>query len=453
MIVMKFGGSSLADLDELRRVAKIIEARQEQSPVVVLSAFGKTTDVLIQLADKAMIVTEKELIDELNDYFEPRLYRLIPGLVTDHGLQQSCLTEAKRIMQELKNICRGLALIKELTPRSLDTLMSYGELLSQTIMYYALKSRGVKAARVPAQTLIKTDSNFGSAKVDWAVTAQNIAEKLRPVLDSGEIPIVQGFIGSNAEEVTTTLGRGGSDYTAAILGAIGNAENIQIWTDVNGFLSADPRIIPEADIIPVMNIDEAKEMAQFGAKVLHPKTVLPAIEKNIPVHIKNTFHPQHDGTLLTADKGRPGIHGITVLRDLHRLTFEWDNATEKQSVLAFEGLVTGEIFLSARTQTSEVLYTRLRENNEIAASLMSENEISADDRRSLIAIIGEELQTSSAWFTELIQLLEGSDYHIFTGSPQNNRWLIDVDETEVDHLLPKIYNQYFYEKEAEQSIA
>ncbi len=452
MIVMKFGGSSLADLDELRRVLKIIEDRRDQSPVVVLSAFGKTTDVLINLAEEAMVVTEKELINHLNDYFEPRLFRLIPGLVTSHSLQQSCLTEAKRIMQELKKICRGLALIKELTARSLDTLMSDGELLSQTIMYYALESLGVNAARIPAQELIKTDSNFGSARVNWSETKKNIEEKLLPVIQDKQIAIIQGFIGSDAENVTTTLGRGGSDYTAAILGAIGNARNIQIWTDVNGFLSADPRIIPNAKIIPVMNIDEAKEMAQFGAKVLHPKTVLPAIEKNIPVYIKNTFHPEEDGTLLTAEKGQPGIHGLTVLRNLHRITFEWDNATEKQSVLAFEGLITGEIYLSARTQTSEVLYTRLQNDNQSASELMQENEISADDRRSLIAIIGENLQTSSPWFTEFIQLLEGSDYHVFTGSPQNNRWLVDVNETEVDALLPVIYKHYFHE-ETERTTA
>ncbi len=443
MIVLKFGGSSLADIEEIRRVLEIIRDRRERDPVVVVSAPGDITNVLDRLAFQSLENDERFIIDEFNSYFEPRLYRIIHGVVTRNLEQRKCLTDVNRLLQELKNIYRGFTLIKELTPRAMATLLSYGELFSQIILTYALISRDLPAVQISAVDCLITDDHFTRAEIDWTTTATRLREFVLPAIENDTIPVIQGFIGGTEDGTITTLGRGGSDYTAAIIGSICKAEDIQIWTDVNGFLTADPSVIPEAHTIPELNIQEARELAQFGARVLHPKTVLPAINRQIPVIIKNTFSPENPGTLLSDSKGDDGIHGITVLRDLQMMTMEW-NRSEPQNLKTLWGVAEpSHIYFSFSTPTSHSVISTEQELPDIRSGLPEDAEVTMQKDLSLIALIGENLTTRSQQYQEMIGLLEDYTYDLFSASPLRNRWILLVREFEVDEILQKLYYKIF----------
>ena len=450
MIVLKFGGSSLADIDEIRRVIDIIRDRRERNPAVVVSAPGDITDVLERLAFQSLENDEKIIIDEFNNYFEPRLYRIIHGVIARNLEQRECLTDVNRLLQELKNIYRGLTLIKELTPRALATLLSYGELFSQIMLTYALVSRDVPAVRISAVDCLITDDHFARAAIDWTITANRLKEILLPAIEDNKIPVIQGFIGGTEDGTVTTLGRGGSDYTAAIIGAVCAAEDIQIWTDVDGFLTADPAVIPEAHTIPELNIHEARELAQFGARILHPKTVLPAINRQIPVFIKNTFAPENPGTLLSAGKGDDGIHGITVLRDLQMITVEWNRSEQKNLRSVTRRVDQSEVYFSFSTSTSYSMISTERDPNDLRSRFSDDTEVTIQKDLSLIALIGEHLTTQSPQYQEMMGLLADYTYELFSASPMRNRWLLLVKKFEVDEIVQKLYYEIF-NREREQA--
>ena len=440
LITLKFGGSSLADLEEIRRVLRIIEEQRSSRPAVVVSAIGEMTDVLERLARQSLDRDGKFVIDELNNYFEPRLYRIIHGVVSQNIEQQKCLTEINRLLQELKNVYRGLTIIRELTPRALDTLLSYGELFSQIILFYALKSRDIPAARPDASRCIITDNHFGHAGVRWDFTTDRVREQVLGAIDERQIPVIQGFIGGTEQGTITTLGRGGSDYTAAVIGAICEADEIQIWTDVDGFLTADPSVIPEAGTIPELNINEAKELAQFGARVLHPKSVLPAIEREIPVYIRNTFAPENPGTLLSRRKGATGIHSLTALRDLTVFHLEHNHP---DGAGASAGPVGGEVVLSVSTPTCQTLVLRGAQSERMQSGRPAGTGVTARQGVGLIGLVGEGLSPGSATCRKVLEQLEGTDFEILTGSPGGNRWLLLLDDLQVDEIMQKLYTTIF----------
>lgn len=452
MIVLKFGGSSLADIDEIRRVLAIIEERVNRQPVVVVSASGGITDVLERNALQSLKKSERYIIDEVNDYFEPRLYRIISGVISDDTEQRKCLTEINRLLQELKNIYRGLSIVRELTPRALDTVLSYGELFSQIIINHALNSRNILAVRVPSEKCIVTDSHFGNAQVDWAETTQAIEEQVLPQIQEGKIPIMQGFVGGTQDGSITTLGRGGSDYTAAVVGAICEAEEIQIWTDVDGFLNADPTLVSQATTIPELNINEAKELAQFGARVLHPKTVLPAIDRDIPVFIRNTFAPENPETRLCREKTGEGIHGITILRDLTKLTLEWNRSTKFVNPEIDRLMERENPVIAISMPGSRTLFVQETSNRVTPEYLPEDILFTRESGMNLIAVVGENLTTQSQSYSQLIQLLAGYDYELITLSPEKNRWLIPVSGKQVEEIFVNLYDGIFSSEQTEVQL-
>jgi len=448
VIVLKFGGSSLGDIDQIRKVLSIIETRKTLDPVVVVSAFGEITDVLERLACQSLELEEKQIIDEFNNYFEPKLYRLVHGVVKDNNEQRECLSGVNRLLQELKNVFRGLTIIHELTPRAMDKVLSYGELFSRTIIVHALASLDLSPVAISASECIITDDRFGQAKVNWTETEKALREKLLPNLGDEQIPVMQGFIGGTESGTVTTLGRGGSDYTAAIIGAICEAEEIQIWTDVNGFLTADPSIIPEATTIPELNIYEARELAHFGARVLHPKSVLPAIEQDIPVYIKNTFEPDHEGTLLTDNASTDGIHGMTALKDLCLITLE-GNQSEGDGGIQWEQVISPEVYLRISAPAGHSLVVAEKSLPEVQSLLSDDIEVTLQNDRALIALVGGNLTTRSEQFPMVMDLLHDFEYELFTYAPLQNRWLLLVDGFQVDEILRKLYYTVFHHEQGD----
>jgi aspartate kinase len=291
MIVMKFGGTSVESASAIERVAGIVRDRLARHPLVVVSAMGKTTNKLLAAASASVGGQREralEMLNELRQFHE----REAAGLCVDPQIEAH--------FHELAELVKGLAVMGELTPRATDAISSYGERISSIIVTAAFRRHGIDAAHLDARTVIITDARHLQAAPLSAETNVRLAATV-PALARGRVIVMGGFIGATKDGVTTTLGRGGSDYTASIVGAGLDAEEIQIWTDVDGMLTADPTILPDGYRVKTCSFAEAAELAYFGAKVLHPATVLPAIEKNIPVRILNSRRPDVGGTLITAD--------------------------------------------------------------------------------------------------------------------------------------------------------
>ncbi len=298
MIVMKFGGSSVESAAAIERVASIVKARVERRPVVVVSAMGKTTNKLLQIASNAVNGHRPEAraqLTELKAFHEreaeaavsPADRAAAAGIIDDH-------------FRELSELLGGMAVLGELTPRSVDAISSYGERLSSALVTLAFRNFGIDAVHVDSREVIVTDGRHTQAAPLFPQSYERLAATVAPLAQS-QVVVMGGFIGANEAGVTTTLGRGGSDFTASIVGAGIGAEEIQIWTDVDGMLTADPTILKEGHRVKAISFAEAAELAYFGAKVLHPSTVLPAIEKNIPVSILNSRRPEVPGTRIVPE--------------------------------------------------------------------------------------------------------------------------------------------------------
>ncbi|MGH9581928.1 MAG: aspartate kinase, partial [Bryobacteraceae bacterium] len=297
MIVMKFGGTSVESQEAVARVASIVRRYEARRPVVVVSAMGKTTNKLLEAANEAASGHRDQalaIIDEL------RAHHLMHGLALAGPAAAELDRYVRAHFEWLDELVKGLAVVGELSPRSMDAIASVGERLSSLIVTFAFRAAGMPSEHVDSRRAILTDDHFTQAQPLLEETYSLLAGMIPPLAESAVV-VMGGFIGSTKDGHTTTLGRGGSDYSASIVGAGIGAEEIQIWTDVDGMLTADPRIIPGGRRVKNISFAEAAEMAYFGAKVLHPATVLPAIEKNIPVLILNSCRPEAGGTRITAE--------------------------------------------------------------------------------------------------------------------------------------------------------
>ncbi len=298
MIVMKFGGTSIEDARSIERVIEIIRARLAEGPAVVVSAMGKTTRKLLDAASSSAAGNRPaalETVSEIRAAHASEVRRLIGD---DRAGETLGLFD--RYFDELNTLLEGLTILGEVPPRGLDKILSYGELLSSAIVAGAMAERGIRSRLLDSREIIKTDDRYGEASPIFEITDLNIRDTVAPAIERGEVPVLQGFIGSTREGATTTLGFEGSDYTATIIGAALDASDIQIWKDVSGLMTADPAVYADARTVKVCSFSEAGELTYFGAKVLHPKAIHPAARKNIDVHIYNSKRPEATGTVITA---------------------------------------------------------------------------------------------------------------------------------------------------------
>ncbi len=320
--VMKFGGTSVGNGECIARAAEIIAvAAREGSVVAVVSAMSGVTNRLIEAAQKSE-QGDANAGNELAGVLREQHLQAIETLVRRADSREHLAKQAEKIIDEVRGLCRGTSLLRELTPRTLDAISSVGERLSARLLAGALSELGLQAVAVEATEVIVTDRAHGQAEPLMTGTRERASARLRPLLNEGTIPVVTGFIGATATGTLTTLGRGGSDYSATILGAALDATEVIIWTDVDGVLTADPRLVPEARTLGEISYNEAAELAYFGAKVLHPKTLRPVAEAGIPVWIRNSFAPERGGTKITAT-GHPtarGVKAITAINDVTLIT-------------------------------------------------------------------------------------------------------------------------------------
>ncbi len=370
MIVMKFGGTSVGDARCIGNAADIVvETVKSHGPVVVVvSAMSGVTNTLIAAATAAARQKSDGWTETRDRLFEQHRAAVVE-LASDVGRGIAVLEEIRRLLEDFSSLCQSIAVLGELTPRGLDVVSSFGERMMVRIFAEALVKRGLPAEAIEATELIITDDNFGNASPLHDLTRQKATSRLCPLADKGVVPVVTGFIGRTADGVITTLGRGGSDYTAAILAESLGSEELWIWTDVDGVMTADPRVVPDAQTLAHISYAEAAELSYFGAKVLHPKTVLPAVEGGIPVRILNSFNPTHPGTLLTdkVSSNGPAVKGIASIGELSIVT------VEGRGMLGVPG-IAGKVFTSvARTESSLFMITQSSSEQNICFVIQQTN--------------------------------------------------------------------------------
>ena len=325
MLVMKFGGTSVGTPEAITQTAAIVRKYKKQWDrlVVVVSAMSGVTDNLIRSAKTASqgdIATCQTIIADLQTHHQNTIETLFP----DNGERTRLGELINNHISELSAYCRSINILGEVTSRGMDTITSLGERMNARTVAAAIRKNGLKSEAVDATKLIVTDSSFQNAMPLMEETRSKAKACLEPLLVRGIVPVVTGFIAATQEGITTTLGRGGSDYTAAILGDCLDADEVWTWTDVDGVMTADPRVVPEARVIPELSFNEVSELAYFGAKVLHPKTIRPIIERDIPLWVKNTFNPSYPGTRISLKKAiKKGIiTAVSTIRNLSMVTVE-----------------------------------------------------------------------------------------------------------------------------------
>lgn len=325
ILTMKFGGTSVGSAEALMETVKIVQEQSDKWDhlVVIISAMSGVTDSLIKCAKLASSIDGTafySIIEEL----KKRHISAINSLNLDEYRRQQILIIIEKYIDELSAFCHSINVIGEVTARGLDAISSLGERMNVRILAILLTQIGLPSEAVDATELIVTDETFQNAVPIMELTRSKTVQRLQPLLEKGVIPIITGFLGSTTKGVITTLGRGGSDYTAAIIGDCLNTSEVWIWTDVDGVMTADPRIVNDAQSIPELSYVEVSEMAYFGAKVLHPKTIRPVIERDIPLWVKNTFNPSHAGSRISRDvTTKPGIiTAITTIKDVSLITVE-----------------------------------------------------------------------------------------------------------------------------------
>jgi aspartate kinase len=397
MIVCKFGGTSVQDAEAMTRLAQIIRARIKKQPVVVASAMGKTTNHLLEVAQTAAKGKRQDALDLLTKIKERHLKEAqkMEIAVTEDWVSELI----NGYFKEMRDIVKGLSALGELTPRIMDAIASYGERLSTAILTQVLENNGMPAQLMDARQCVFTDDNYTRAAVQFDLTDPAVVEHLRPVIKAGKIPVFQGFIGRTGDGSTTTIGRGGSDYSAAIVGAALDADDIQIWTDVDGIMTTDPRMVKEARRIKSISFDEAAELAYFGAKVLHPATIIPAVRKKIPVRVLNSYKPDQEGTIIT-DEAPPCDNPVKAIAFKSGITVV--NIASTRMLMAYGFLKKiFEIFDHYKVpvdvvSTSEVSVSlTVDETSElwdIVTELKKIGEVSVEGSKSIVCCVGDNLR-------------------------------------------------------------
>ncbi len=454
MIVMKFGGTSVEDAKAIDRVATIVKGRLEQKPVVVVSAMARVTDTLLTMA-RAAGEGERKAALKLCRSLQERHYSTASELLGT-ALFTEFHSELGSDFEALDELLRGISAVGELTPRTTDNVAAYGEMLSSKIVAAAFTARGLKAAHVDSRDVLITDSNFMQAVPQYDETNSRLEERVQPLLKAGQVPVLGGFIGASRAGVTTTIGRGGSDFSAAILGAGLGADKIEIWTDVDGILTTDPRICPDARRIKVISFDEAAELAYFGAKVLHPATVLPAIQKNIPVYVLNSRNPSCEGTRITtrAPEGRNVFKAIAAKK---RITIV--DVAAPRMLLAhgflrsiFEAFDRHKVSVDV-VSTSEVSVSLTVDSNQaipaLAADLAKLADVKYEGRKAIVCLVGENLREKPGVAAQVFRELADKKIRMISQGASEINLTFVIEEDEVPDVIQRLHKTFFADPDPE----
>jgi aspartate kinase len=458
MVVMKFGGTSVADARAIERLIAIVRAQRQadaaqeggdsRGPIVVVSALAKATDRLLGVAAEAGAGDAEGARHNLRDLRARHLG--VAEVIIDPALKAETEAFLTHEFDGLERIVQALAVLGEVSPRWLDTIAATGEILSSRLVAAALASRGLPAAWIDARRAIVTGDEHTAAPPLMPETTAALMTLVDPVLAAGRLPVLGGFVGATKDGVTTTLGRGGSDYSAAIVGACLEAGEIQIWTDVDGMLTADPRIVPDPQVVPHLSFDEASELAYFGAKVLHPATILPAVAKNIPVRILNSHRAEARGTLITrerpasdrplmavASKRQVSVVDITSTRMLmaHGFLRRLFEVFERERT-PVDVVTTSEVSVSVTVDDRRRL-------TEIVNALSEFADVRVEHEMAIVCAVGEGLQSDPALAARVLHSVGDVPLKLVSQAASRRNITFVIREADLERALVRLHDRFF----------
>jgi aspartate kinase len=449
VIVVKFGGTSVSDADAIRRAASIVASRRDRQPIVVVSAMAGVTNALLAIAEQS---ARGQLIGAIRsvEALRERHMQQAELLLGDSPECAELCSEMSAMIDELAHLTEALNTLGDVTPRSLDAIAAYGEQLSSQLAVAAFRKCGLPAEHVDAREVMVTDEAFTRAEPNTDAIAEAALRLVAPVARDGRIPVMGGFIGSTPRGLTTTLGRGGSDYSAALVGAALQAEAIEIWTDVDGMLTADPRVVEGARLLDRVGFDEASELASFGAKVLHPMTIYPAVRLGIPVLVLNSRRPEGKGTLITFEAPRRGVtaiagkSGVTLIRlrtprmllteGFLRTTFDIFHR-HRASV---DVVATSEVSVSLTIDDASRLDALLPDLRELG-------DVAIERNRGIVAVVGAALSAGGEHMARALGALRDTPIHMLSLSATGINLTIVVDGEQVSPVMRRLHEEFFHE--------
>ncbi len=407
-LVMKFGGTSVGSADALMKATQIVKDAHAQYPrlVVITSAMSGVTNLLLDSAASAA-QGKTDSLASVESTLREKHFSVADVLIQDEKLREATKQEINILILSLVDLCKAIAILGEASPRTIDAVASIGERMSVRLLGAVLESAGVNAKAIESTEFVVTNAHFQHAHPDFKATTEKTRKLLNPLMDAGIVPVTTGFIGATPEGAITTLGRGGSDYSAAIIGAVLPADDVWIWTDVDGIMTTDPRIVKEARTLSEITYNEVAELAYYGAKVLHPKTIRPIVDAGIGLRICNTFNPSHAGTRLIANvpsdfKPRDGqvVKAVTAIRHQRLVTIEG------RGMLGVPGVAARAFGAVASTKTSVPLITQASSEQSICFAVPTESAISVIN--ALQAVFAAEIEDEDidrVWMTEDVSII------------------------------------------------
>ena len=449
MILVKFGGTSVGDADAIRRAASIVASRRDRQPIVVVSAMAGVTNALLAIAEQS---SRGQLIGAIRsvEALRERHMQQAELLLGDSPECAEVCSEMSAMIDELAHLTEALNTLGDVTPRSLDAIAAYGEQLSSQLAVAAFRKCGLPADHVDARDVMVTDESFTRAEPNLDAIAEAALRLLAPLAREGRIPVMGGFIGATPRGLTTTLGRGGSDYSAALVGAALQADAIEIWTDVDGMLTADPRVVEGARLLDRVGFDEASELASFGAKVLHPMTIYPAVRLGIPVLVLNSRRPEGKGTLITFEAPRravtaiAGKSGITLIRlrtprmllseGFLRTTFDVFHR-HRASV---DVVATSEVSVSLTIDDASRLDALLPDLRELG-------DVAIERNRGIVAVVGAALSAGGQHMARALGALRDTPIHMLSLSATGINLTIVVDGEQVSPVMRRLHDEFFHD--------
>ena len=447
MIVVKFGGTSVGDAVAIQRTADIVKSRISRDPIVVVSALGGATNALLAVGEqsaKGHLIGALRGVETLRD----RHLKECESLLSGTAAHDEIAAELSAMFDELAHLAEALSTLGHVTPRSLDAIASFGEQLSANLVSAYFNRVGIDAEYVDAREVMITDDRFMEAEPLTEIIAEKSRELIQPLVRSGKVPVMGGFVGATVSGITTTLGRGGSDYTASLVGAALAAEAIEIWTDVDGMLTADPRVVDGSLLIEQIRFDEASELASFGAKVLHPNTIAPAVRLGIPVFVYNSRNPEGKGTRITFDaphrpvsaiagKGDVTVIRVTAARMLHahgflRRVFEIFER-HKTSV---DVVATSEVSVSLTIDDPARL-------DALLIDLRDLGDVSIERNRGIIAIVGAGICDAGGAMGRALMALGDVKIHMMSLSATGINLTVIVSADSVQPAMRRLHDEFF----------
>jgi aspartate kinase len=451
LVVMKFGGTSVEDPAAIGRTAAIVAGRVTlgRQPVVVVSAMAKVTDQLLRAA-AASAEGDRTGALAISSRLRARHRDTATALVSNSADRAELLEFIDKKFDSLDEVLRGLAAILELTPRISDLIVSYGERLSSRIVAAAFREMGINAVHVDSREVVITDSQFQKAVPQPALIEKRAAEKLLPLIKQGQVPVMGGFIASNEAGITTTLGRGGSDFSGALIGGALSAGSIEIWTDVDGIMTTDPRICPDALRVKTISFEEAAELAYFGAKVLHPATILPAVKKNIPVLVLNSRNAACEGTRITslAPHCKSPFKSIAVKKKLSiidvvasRMLMTHGYLSEVFAIFdkyqcPVDMVSTSEVSISLTVDSNEKLPALTNELSQLA-------DVKYEGKKALVCLVGDDIRGQNGIAAQVFSAIRHVNVRMISQGASEINMSFMIDEDDAEEAVRSLHAAFF----------